>query len=236
VEKFPINLGGLLLLGVALTACPDDEKLTPDQPDAALGGTPPAATTPGTCEGRVPDPTAPLSSVAGSGVVTEGKWTVALASVVSGYANLVPQSALKNGNEELRITLSTSPNACGRVRRGVVRSGEPTLVIELASYQGTKFEAGRSYPSTRIGIDGVREGLPPGPCNGVWPLDANSTNPKGTLVLTAIDNTHVVGRYYVLPPGADAGVPGAEPLVAVEFDVPFCGNTVVGAPPQCCVP
>jgi hypothetical protein len=229
-----------LLLGVVplLAACPDGEKPKDDERLPMTGGAMNAPPSAGTCDGRVPDPDAPFSSVAGSGSVTQDKWTVALPAVVSGYATRVGGLALRDNNEELRIYLSTSPNACGRVRNGVVRSGEPLLVIEAATVANTKFEA-RTYARIGVHVTGVREGLPPGPCNGSWPLDGIGTTPKGTLVITAIDNQHVAGRYYVLPAaeGADAGAAdAAEPVLVVEFDVPFCGSTVRRTPQQCCVP
>jgi hypothetical protein len=224
-----LALGLLLGAGATVSACGGDEG----NPES--GAPPQTQEVPASCEARVADSSAPLSVVSGTGSVTEDRWTVAMASVLSGYANKVPQLALKLDNEELRIVLSTAANACGRVRNGIVTSGQPQLLIEMASHPGTKIEA-RSYKSIRLTVDGVPEGVPPGACSyGPWPAGGGASNPRGTLEITAIDSKHVAGTYRGAPPEA-GGADAAVPTVTIAFDVPFCGSQVRKAPLTCCVP
>jgi hypothetical protein len=228
----------VLLLGVVplLSACPDDGN--PNENETLADAAPPPVMT-GSCAGRAPDPDAPFSSVAGTGSVSGGKWTVALASIVSGYAHRVPQIALKNNNEELRIFLSTSPNACGRVRSGVVKSGEPLLLIApVADRSGLSPRNQARSAKLREHAHRARRRARR---LAAWPLQRpmaarRQRRHQGHPGHQRRRQPARVGQFIVLPSTpADAGAAGVEPLV-IEFDVPFCGSKVVGAPTQCCVP
>lgn len=186
------------------------------------GGAPSGAT----CGGRTEDPTAPASTVSGSGNVLHDGKSVSAAALQSGYAVRAPNGP--DGSEEIRLYLHTFANACGRLRGGMAKKDDAFVAFGLRSAAGTKLTA-RAYPSVALEVSAVKEN-PVGTCT--LPQSTAAGGPRGTVTVTAIDDTRVVGTIAAAP----ASGPADPPSVTVDFSVPFCAATTAFKPPLCCIP
>lgn len=174
-----------------------------------------------TCSGRGPDNSAPTGTLSGLSGTSGG---LDLAEVVDGYA--APGNGVVGETGSFSLYLTKSPKACGSVKNGVLSTAAPILHILIHPQSGAVTTA--TYSGGDIAAAAYRADVAPGECG--LPVVPSGGSSQGSVVLTALDATHVAGSFDFTP----TSQAGAENIKGT-FDLPICEPHAGLAPAWCCI-
>ncbi len=206
----------------------------------AVASTTTAGDASASCSGRGPDNGAPTGMVSmGMGSVDPGQGAplIAFSALVDGYAisssgpPTVFEACVDGGTAyTLGIALTPYAGACGHFRNGVSKIGTSTAYVSIASSAPITARTYNFRAEVGFGAGGIPSSAPPGSCGGGASGSGGGTCAGPPAVtITAIDATHVAGRFN-FDPGRGAGT------ISGTFDVPFCAQNAGLNPYECCVP